>query len=263
MANSPPSSILPSRRHRNRRWRRSRKPAVRSSSLARPRRRDRGAAQLIMRVKALAVAGQRGCETFSADPYETSGARADPERPRSASSPFHPQRAPTRHPERFHGIGSRTARSKHQFLGFRQSRGTEEAHLVHARRADHLSAWNLHPAAGHRSGGVRSDFHRAAAGRAATVQYVFRRRGAAHGDLRAEHHALYFRLDHDPAPDLGHSLPRSAQEGRRSRAQDHQPIYALSDGRPRRLSGLWNCHRARRSDRRRHQSRLFLPHLDA
>jgi hypothetical protein len=34
------------------------------------------------------------------------------------------------------------------------------------------------------------------------LQHVFRRRGGAHGDLRARHHALYLRIDHRPADDL-------------------------------------------------------------
>ena len=36
-------------------------------------------------------------------------------------------------------------------------------------------------------------------GRARPLQYVLGRRRSAHGDFRAEHHAVYFGLDHHPA----------------------------------------------------------------
>ena len=37
------------------------------------------------------------------------------------------------------------------------------------------------------------------------VQHVLRRRRRAHGDLRAQHHALHLRLDHHAADDVGRS----------------------------------------------------------
>jgi hypothetical protein len=40
------------------------------------------------------------------------------------------------------------------------------------------------------------------------VQHVRRRRHSPHGDLRAEHHALYFGLDHHPADDDGVAAAR-------------------------------------------------------
>ena len=55
-----------------------------------------------------------------------------------------------------HGFGSRAACRQSQLRRLRQGRGAEEAHLVHARRAARLSARHLHPAARHRSGGLRS-----------------------------------------------------------------------------------------------------------
>ena len=59
------------------------------------------------------------------------------------------------------------------------------------------------------------------------VQHVLRRRRAAHGDLRARHHALHLRLDHHAADDLGRAVARSAEEGRRAGPQGHQPVHAL------------------------------------
>ncbi len=118
------------------------------------------------------------------------------------------------------------------------------------------------PLAGHRSRRLRRQLSRQAAGRARTVQHVRGRRRAAHGDLRAEHHALYFGLDHHPAAELGDSLARSAQEGRRAGPQGHQPVHALPDRRARRLPGLWHRGRPRGPVQCRQRSRLVLPHLD-
>ena len=50
------------------------------------------------------------------------------------------------------------------------------------------------------------------------VQHVLRRRRRAHGDLRAQHHALHLGLDHHAAADLGRPAARGAEEGRRGRA---------------------------------------------
>ena len=47
------------------------------------------------------------------------------------------------------------------------------------------------------------------------VQHVLRRRRRAHGDLRAQHHALHLGLDHHAAADLGRADARGAEEGRR------------------------------------------------
>ena len=49
-----------------------------------------------------------------------------------------------------------------------------------------------------------------------TVQHVLRRRRAAHGDFRAEHHAVHLGLDHHPAAELGRSR-RSKRSRRRAR----------------------------------------------
>ena len=51
------------------------------------------------------------------------------------------------------------------------------------------------------------------------VQHVLRRRHRAHGDLRAEHHAVHLGLDHHPADDDGVADARAAQEGRRAGPQ--------------------------------------------
>src|SRR6185437_2390565 len=50
------------------------------------------------------------------------------------------------------------------------------------------------------------------AGHSGHVQYVRRRRHPPHGDLRAEHHALHFGLDHHPADDDGVAHPRAIEE---------------------------------------------------
>ena len=57
------------------------------------------------------------------------------------------------------------------------------------------------PLARNRSRRFRGDLQRQQPGRAPTLQHVRRRRRAAHGDLRPEHHALYLRLDHHSALD--------------------------------------------------------------
>src|ERR1700716_697495 len=51
-----------------------------------------------------------------------------------------------------------------------------------------------------------------------------RRRHPPHGDLRAEHHAVHFGLDHHSAFDHGIAATRSAEEGRRGGPQDPQPV---------------------------------------
>ena len=50
------------------------------------------------------------------------------------------------------------------------------------------------------------------------VQHVRRRRGRAHGDLRARHHAVYLGVDHHSADDVDRADARAAQEGRRAAA---------------------------------------------
>ena len=143
-----------------------------------------------------------------------------------------------------HGVGGRTARGEYQ-LGFvRQGRGTQEAHLVHARRADRLPARHLHSPARHRPRRVRGVLHRPSAGRARHVQHVLGRRGAAHGGVRAQHHALHLGLDHHPASQLGDPLAGGDQERGRGGAQDAQPIYALPHRGAGDLPGLRHLHRA-------------------
>ena len=124
---------------RNRRSRRSKRPAARSrSSPAKPEARTSG----------------------GADPYRTS-------RTESAPIAIGPARPAARHAElaERHGLGSRTTGGELNFSALRQGRGAEEAHLVHARRAAGLPARHLHPAARHRS--VRAGADLPAAGRAA------------------------------------------------------------------------------------------------
>ena len=71
------------------------------------------------------------------------------------------------------------------FLGARQGRGAEEAHLVHARRAAGLPVRHLHPAARHRSFRLGADLQAAGRRHPRHVQHVLRRRHPPDGDLRA------------------------------------------------------------------------------
>ncbi len=74
--------------------------------------------------------------------------------------------------------------------------------------------------------------------------HVFRRRHPAHGDLCAQHHAVHLGLDHHPVDDHGFADARSAEKGRRGRAQDHEPVHAVSDRGAGGVPGLWHRHRA-------------------
>ena len=68
------------------------------------------------------------------------------------------------------------------------------------------------------------------------VRHVLGWRGAAHGDLRSERHALYIGLDHRSV--ARHCLPAlgEAAQGRwRGRAQQLKPVYPLSYRR------CWRC----------------------
>ena len=118
------------------------------------------------------------------------------------------------------------------------------------------------PLPGIDSGGVPDRVPRAEAGRARHVQHVLGRRRAAHGGVCAEHHAVYLRLDHHPAPELGDALARGDQERGRAGAQGPQPIHALSHRVPRDVPGLWHRDRPRRAGGRRQRSGPAVPHLD-
>ena len=85
---------------------------------------------------------------------------------------------------------------------------------------------------------------------------------SAHGDLRAEHHAVHLGLDHHPADDDGLADARAAQEGRRAGPQDHQPVHPLPHRRARGVPGLRHLDRARGRRQCRVRSGLVLPHLD-
>ena len=93
------------------------------------------------------------------------------------------------------------------------------------------------------------------------VQHVRRWRHPPHGDLRAQHHAVHFRLDHHSADDDGVADARAAQEGGRGRAQDDQPVHAVSHRGAGGVSGLRHRRRAGRSQQRGHRSGPVLPHL--
>ena len=117
-----------------------------------------------------------------------------------------------------HGVGRRTARSQYQLVGLLQGRRAQEAHLVHAGRARHLSARNLYPAARASTPTLSDRVPRAEAGRARHVQHVLGRRRAAHGGVRAEHHAVHLGLDHHPAPELGGAVAGERSRKKASRA---------------------------------------------
>ena len=118
------------------------------------------------------------------------------------------------------------------------------------------------PLPGHRSGRLRGELHRPQAGRARTLQHVLGRRRAAHGDLRAEHHALHLGLDHHPADDLGRAVARGPEEGGRGGPQGHQPVHPLPHRRPGGLPGLRHRGRPRGAARASSPTRDLLPHLD-
>ena len=99
-------------------------------------------------------------------------------------------------------------------------------------------------------------------GRAGHVQHVLGRRRAAHGGVRAEHHALHLRLDHHPAPELGDPVARDDQERGRGGPQGPQSIHALSHRRARHIPGLWHRDRPRRARRHRRRPWPDVPHFD-
>ena len=160
-----------------------------------------------------------------------------------------------------HGLCSRTTGGQPQLLGPRQGRGAEEAHLVHARRAAGLPARHLHPAARHRPVRLGSDLPQPGRRHPRHVQHVRRRRHPAHGDLRAEHHAVHLGLDHPPADDDGVADARAAQEGGRAGPQDDQSVHPLSHRGAGGVPGLRHRDRAGGRRQRHLRSRLVLPHL--
>ena len=121
-------------------------------------------------------------------------------------------------------------------FGLRQGDRAQEPHLVHARRAGDLPARHLHPAARHRSRVLHEHLPAASRRHPRHVRHVLGRRARAHDDLRARHHAVHLGLDHHPADDRGVAAARSAEEGRRDRPQEAQPVHPLRHGRARRRS---------------------------
>ena len=98
----------------------------------------------------------------------------------------------------------------------------------------------------------------AAGRRARHLQHAVGRRGAAHGDLRARHHALHLGLDHHSADDDGVSRAGSAEERRRGRAaRPSTSTRATARSVSRRCrptaspsawsTGAMSCHRSRAS----------------
>ncbi len=159
------------------------------------------------------------------------------------------------------GLCSRATGSEFQFQQFRQGEGAAPAHPLHAGAAGRRAARHLHPDARHRSERACPAAHPAAGRRSRHVQHAVRRRRAAHGDLRARHHALHLGLDHHAADEDGVSGAGSAEEGRRGRPQDAQPVHALRHRRPGGVAGLRHRHRTRALGRRRYRSGVVLPHF--
>ncbi len=116
------------------------------------------------------------------------------------------------------------------------------------------------PIPGINPAGARRRVPAAAVGHPRHVQHVLGRRHRAHGDLRAQHHAVYLGVDHHPAAHHRLAASRAAQEGRRAGPPADQPIHPLRHGVPCRAAGLRHRRRARRRRQRGGRSRLVLPH---
>jgi preprotein translocase subunit SecY len=82
---------------------------------------------------------------------------------------------------------------------------------------------------------------------------------SAHGDLRAEHHALHLGLDHHAADDHRRRRARSAEEGRRAGPQEVINQYTRYLTVCWRRPGLRHRRRPRRRQGNRRRSRLVLP----
>ena len=85
--------------------------------------------------------------------------------------------------------------------------------------------------------------------RARFLQHVLGRRPRADEPDRARRDALHHRLDRHAARDLDVADARRAQEGRRERAQEDQPIYPLRHRLPVRDPGLFHGRRPRKLGR--------------
>ena len=144
---------------------------------------------------------------------------------------------------------------------FAKATELKKADLVHARRADHLSPRHLYPAARYRSGRCCSE--------------IFARRmpaafSACSTCSRAARSARMTIFALNIMPYISASIivqlltaviaaARGAEEGRRGRAQEAQPIYPLWHGLPRRGPGLWHCGRSRRHARGNRSRRSSIP----
>ena len=101
-----------------------------------------------------------------------------------------------------HGIGSGTDGRQPQLEHLRQGQGAAEPHPLRHRPADRLPHRHLHPGPRHRRRPAGAVLRAGEPGHRRHAQHVHRRRGRAHGDLRARDHALHLRLDHRAADDL-------------------------------------------------------------
>ena len=176
--------------------------------------------------------------------------------------PFGARQREGRREKAKHGLSSGTTGGKPQFRRAGQGRRTEEADLVHPGCAAGLPARHLHSAARHRSHHLGTGVQDPGRRHSRHVQHVRRRRHSPHGDLCAEHHAVYLGLDHHSAPDHGVAAARGAEEGRRGRPQDAEPVHPLSHGDPGRVPVLRHRGRARGRRQCRQRSRPVLPALD-
>ena len=94
-----------------------------------------------------------------------------------------------------------------------------------ARRAHRLSPRHLHSAAGHQPGGIRRRrSSRSPSGILGMFNMFAGGARRAHGDLRAQHHALHLGLDHHAADDARsrRSSRRLKKEGEQGRKQINQ-----------------------------------------
>ena len=152
--------------------------------------------------------------------------------------------------EKCNGFRCRATCRQPELRRLRQGRRAQEAHLVHARSAAGVPARHLHPDSRHQPDRLRGSLQEPILGHPRHDQHVRRRRHRAHGDLRAQYHALHLGLHHHAADAEHGAVAGGAEEGGRAGAQAAQSIHALPDGRAGRLPGVRHRLRPGRPERR-------------
>ena len=128
---------------------------------------------------------------------------------------------------------------------FRQGDRAQEPHLVHGRGARRVPLPQLRAAAGRQPADPRAALRPDAGRHPRPVQHLFGRQPRADEPHRARHHAVHHRVDRGAACRFASSGACRAQEGRRDRPPEAQPVHALRHGVPVRCAGLVPCLRAR------------------